>query len=172
MRFYLGTHETAWLRLGIGPLFISHRRLVRCATLPRAAAGWALDSGGYSELQLHGRWLTSVDQYIEATRRYAQEIGRLDFAFAMDWMCEPTTLARTGLTVKEHQLRTVANFVELRQRAPDLPFVPVLQGWRLTDYERCAALYAAEGIDLARETRVGVGSICSRQGSRQVEDIL
>jgi hypothetical protein len=172
MRFYLGTHETGWLRLGIGPLFVSHRRLARCATLPRAAAGWALDSGGYSELQLHGRWLTSVDQYIEATRRYAQEIGRLEFAFSMDWMCEPATLARTGLTVKEHQRRTVANFVELRQRAPDLPFAPVLQGWRLTDYERCAALYSAEGIDLARESRVGVGSICSRQGSRQVEDIL
>jgi hypothetical protein len=172
MRFYLGTHETGWLRLGIGPLFISHRRLSRCARLPRAAAGWALDSGGYSELQLHGRWLTNVDQYIAATRRYAQEVGRLEFAFSMDWMCEPATLARTGLTVKEHQRRTVANFVELRERAPDLPFVPVLQGWRLMDYERCASLYAAEGIDLSREPRVGVGSICSRQGSREVEDIL
>ncbi len=172
MKFYLGTHETSWLGLGLGPLFLSHRRLARRASLPRAAAGWALDSGGFSELGLHGRWKTSVDQYIEATRRYAQEIGRLEFAFSMDWMCEPATLARTGLTVKEHQRRTVANFVELRQRAPDLHFAPVLQGWRLTDYERCAALYAAEGIDLADEPRVGVGSICSRQGSREVEDIL
>lgn len=172
MKFYLGTHETNWLTLGLGPLFISHRRLARRARLPRAEAGWALDSGGFSELRLHGRWQISVDQYIEATRRYAEEIGRLEFAFAMDWMCEPATLARTGLTVKEHQRRTVANFVELRQRAPDLPFAPVLQGWHLTNYERCAALYAAEGIDLAGEPRVGVGSICSRQGTRQVDDIL
>jgi hypothetical protein len=172
MKFYLGTHETSWLTLGLGPLFISHRRLARRVRLPRAAAGWALDSGGFSELKLYGHWRTGVDQYIEATRRYAKEIGRLEFACSMDWMCDPTTLARTGLNVREHQRRTVENFVELRQRAPDLPFVPILQGWRLNDYERCAALYAAEGVDLNREPRVGVGSICSRQGSPEVEDIL
>jgi len=48
----------------------------------------------------------------------------------------------------------------------------VLQGWRQADYERCVALYHAEGVDLAREPRVGVGSICSRQGTTVVQDIL
>jgi hypothetical protein len=170
--FYLGTHQVNWLGLDIGPLFVSHRRLARRVKLPRATHRWALDSGGFTELHLHGRWLTSVTDYIEATRRYAQEIGRLEFAFAMDWMCEPAVLKRTGLTVQEHQRRTVANFIELRRRAPDLPFAPVLQGWRPGDYERCAELYRVEGVDLTREPRVGVGSICSRQGTREVHDIL
>lgn len=40
-------------------------------------------------------------------------------------------LARTGLTVREHQERTIANFLELRRIAPGLPFIPVLQGWAL-----------------------------------------
>ena len=99
---------------GSGPLFISHRRLARQAKLPRASARWALDSGGFSELSLHGRWVTTVEQYIEATRRYAQEIGRLEFAFAMDWVCHPDVLTRTGLTIQEHQRRTVANFLNPR----------------------------------------------------------
>ena len=46
----------------------------------------------------------------------------------MDWMCEPAMLARTGLTVAEHQAGTVANYLELRAAAPELPFIPVLQG--------------------------------------------
>ena len=46
-------------------------------------------------------------------------------------MCEPFMLAKTGLTVAEHQARTVANYLELRSLAPELPFVPVLQGWSL-----------------------------------------
>ncbi|HEV3072130.1 MAG TPA: hypothetical protein VGY76_11985 [Solirubrobacteraceae bacterium] len=172
LTFFLGTHEVGWLERGIGPLFVSHRRLKRRARLPRAAAPWALDSGGFTELRLHGGWQTSVDEYLEATRRYTQEIGGLQFAFSMDWMCEPAILRRTGLTIQEHQRRTVANFAELRGRAPDLPFAPVLQGWRLADYARCADLYHAWGFDLTREPRVGVGSICTRQGTPEVENIL
>lgn len=170
--FFLGTHEVGWLERGVGPLFVSHRRLKRRARLPRATAPWALDSGGFTELRLHGGWQTSVDEYLEATRRYAQEVGGLQFAFSMDWMCEPAILKRTGLTIYEHQRRTVANFAELRGRAPDLPFAPVLQGWRISDYVRCAELYRAWGFDLTREPRVGVGSICTRQGTPEVEKIL
>ncbi len=49
-------------------------------------------------------------------------------------MCEPQIVARTGLSVREHQERTVANYLTLRSIAPDLPFIPVLQGWRIADY--------------------------------------
>jgi hypothetical protein len=170
--FYLGTHEVNWLGRDVGPLFISHRRLARRVKLPRARGRWALDSGGFTELRLHGRWSFTVAEYIAATRRYAEEIGRMDFAAAMDWMCDPAVLSRTGLTVSEHQRRTVGNFLDLRDRAPELPFAPVLQGWRQSDYERCVALYHAAGVDLSREPCVGVGSIASRQGSREVQDIL
>ena len=38
-----------------------------------------------------------------------------------DRMCEPEQLAITGLTVEEHQRRTVDNFVELRDLAPGPP---------------------------------------------------
>lgn len=62
--------------------------------------------------------------------------------------------------------------VELRERAPELPYIPVLQGWTCADYERYVALYQAHGIDLAREPRVGVGSICRRQATGEVKEII
>ena len=61
--------------------------------------------------------------YAEAVRRYRDEIGQLAFASQQDWMCEPFMLQKTGLTIEEHQRRTVNNFLELQSIAPDLPWL-------------------------------------------------
>lgn len=172
MRFYLGTHHPAWLgRLDV-PLFVSHRRLKGRRTFPRALAGWALDSGGFSELSLHGKWVTSADEYIDSCRRYRDEVGSMDWAAPMDWMCEPVMLAKTGLTVEAHQALTVENFTFLRTEAPDVPYIPVLQGWTIGDYLACIDRYARAGVDLAVEPVVGVGSVCRRQGAAQIATIF
>lgn len=161
--FYLGTHQPAWLATARVPLFVSRRRLAKRKRLPRAAQRWALDSGGFSELQLHGRWITSARQYVAEVRRYRDEIGLLDFAAPQDWMCEPKMLAKTGLSVEQHQQRTLDNYRELCALAPDLPWIPVLQGWSLGQYWRHAEQYDAAGVDLAALPLVGVGSVCRRQ---------
>jgi hypothetical protein len=134
VNFYLGTHHPHWLERATFPLFVSHRPLAPRRRLPRARIPWALDSGGFTELSLHGRWQTSAAEYVAAVRRYRDEIGGLEWAAPQDWMCEPFMLVKTGLTVAEHQARTVANYLELHSLAPELPFVPVLQGWSLGDY--------------------------------------
>jgi len=169
VEFWLGTHEPAWLgRLNV-PLFVSHRRLARRRSLPRAIGSWALDSGGFTELSMHGGWRTPREAYVEAVARYSEEIGKLAWAAPMDWMCEPIMLATTGLSVREHQERTVVNYLELRDRGP---FVPVLQGWTLTDYERCVGLYEEAGVDLATLPLVGLGSVCRRQHSWEIGTIV
>ena len=160
--FYVGCPAPAWLERTTIPLFVSHVRLRGRRSLPRAAGRWALDSGGFSEIAKHGRWTVTPAEYVAAVRRYRDEIGGLDWAAPQDWMCEPDMLAKTGLTVEEHQRRTVANFVELRELAPDLPIIPVVQGWTPRSYQRCVELYAAAGVDLAAQPRVGVGSVCRR----------
>ena len=163
--FYLGTHQPAWLATAGVPLFISHRRLTGRRTLPRAGAPWALDSGGYSELSLYGEWRTTAWQYVAAVRRYRDEIGRLQWAAPRDHMCEPDILARTGRTVAEHQRLTTADFIELRSVAPDLPIVPVLQGWCRGDHLHHAEQYERAGVDLSAYPVVGVGSVCRRQNT-------
>lgn len=168
MQFYLGTPEPSWLTRAGVPLFLSRRRLVRLRQLPRATAPWALDSGGFSELTLFGAWQTSPAQYVSEVRRFAAEVGGLEWAAIQDWMCEPFMLKRTGLTVKEHQARTLASWLDLTALAPELPWVPVLQGWRLDDYRRHAEAYARAGVELVTRDLVGLGSVCSRQDAEGV----
>jgi hypothetical protein len=169
--FFLGTHQPGWLaRLDV-PLMVSHRTLRTRHTLPRAAGRWALDSGGFTELALHGRWQTTPAAYADAVARYQAEIGRLAWAAPQDWMCEPAMLARTGLTVAEHQARTVDNYCRLRQLAPGLPVIPVVQGWDLPSYLACVDRYAANGVDLTAVPLVGLGSVCRRQASGEIAAI-
>ena len=170
--FYLGTHHPDWLGRAAVPLFVSRNRLAGRRSFPRATARWALDSGGFTQLSLHGRWTISAAQYAREARLYSQEIGRLDFAAPQDWMCEPWILQKTGLSVHEHQRRTVSNFLELQDLAPDLPWIPVLQGWAVHDYWRHADMYGAAGVDLKDRPLVGVGTVCRRQATAPVGRIL
>jgi len=170
--FYLGTHQPHWLWTARFPLFVSHRQLARRRSLRPATCRWAVDSGGFTELSLHGRWITTATEYADAVDRYSRQLGRPDFAAPQDWMCEPGILARTGLTVREHQDRTVASYLELRALAPHLPFIPVVQGWQLADYLACVELYRAAGVDLARVPLTGLGSVCRRQSTGQIAVIV
>lgn len=174
LRFYLGTHRPTWLwTVHDIPLFISHRVLRdRKTPFPRATTPWALDSGGFTELNLYGEWHTTPEEYVTAVRRYDNELGHLEWASPQDWMCEPWVVAKTGLTVAEHQRRTVDNYLELTTLAPDLGFIPVLQGWEFNDYLRHADAYTDAGVDLATVPLVGVGSVCRRQATGQIAAIF
>ena len=174
--FYLGSHMPHWLGLPAVavPLFVSDRRLRGRRTLPRANTVWALDSGGFTELSRYGTWETgpSPAAYVAQVRRYRDQIGRLTWAAPQDWMCEPGILAKTGLTVAAHQHHTVVNYLRLRDLAPELPIIPVVQGWSTGDYLRCVDRYAAHGVDLTSAPLVGVGSVCRRQSTVEVQEIL
>jgi hypothetical protein len=69
---------------------------------------------GFSELSLYGGWPTTATEYVVAVKRYDREIGNLEWAAGQDMMTEDVMLARTGLTILDHQRATVANFVELQ----------------------------------------------------------
>jgi hypothetical protein len=159
---YLGAPEPVWLeRPGPHPWMVSAARLRRVKRPYVAAAPWALDSGAFSELAAHGRWTVTAEQYAGEVAR-ARSFGGLVFCGQQDWMCEPFMLAKTGLTVAEHQARTVANFVELRGLGVG-EAIPTLQGWTVAEYERHADRFAAAGVDLASEPLVGLGSVCRRR---------
>lgn len=169
MRFYLGTHKPGWLEHLEVPLFVSRRSLTVRVRLPRARTAWALDSGAFTELKDRGRWELPVADYVAEVERYATEIGGLEWAAPMDYMCEPEMLERTGLTVRDHQELTVANYLELRGRGP---FIPVLQGWTPAEYLECLELYAAAGVDLRSEPLVGLGTVCRRQGTGEIASLV
>src|SRR4051812_37693952 len=107
MQFYLGTHQPHWLQRTETPLFVSRRRLVERKKPTRALGPWALDSGGFTELSLHGQWQTEARQYAAEVRRWHDEVGNLQWAAVQDWMCEPLIRAMTGKSVREHQELTL-----------------------------------------------------------------
>lgn len=174
MFFHLGTHMPHWLALVDAPLFVSHRRLIRRRTFPRARQPWALDSGAFSEVALHGEFLTMPADYVTAVRRYATEIGQMMWAAPQDHMCEPFVLRKSRLasTVQDAQRWTIENYRELRELAADLPIIPVLQGQTLDDYRAHVDAYSAAGIDLTAEPLVGLGSICRRQATDDIATLI
>lgn len=196
--FFLGTHAANWLwAVEDVPLFVSYRRLKRRKTpFPRATTRWAMDSGGFTELsnppegspqtvwhdcpnnlpipevRWPHRWQVTPEEYVANVRRFANELGNLQWAAPQDWMCEPWILRDTGLTVEEHQRRTIHNGMLLREIGSDLPFIYAVQGWTVSDYHRHIDMYAEAGIDLTKEPIVGVGSVCRRESTAEAEAIF
>ena len=179
LTFYLGTHQPQWLSRTTARLFVSHRRLRDRKTLPKKldGGGYAVDSGGFTELSMFGTWTVTPEEYVAAVARYDSEIGWMDWAAPQDWMCEPFITAKTGLTVAEHQRRTVENFARLTELWPEYsddecPFMPVLQGWTLDDYLTCWRMYEDAGIDPRNFETVGLGSVCRRQATSEIAQIV
>jgi len=171
MKFYLGTHVLNHLERTDVPLFISRRAFDKRKSALDAMGNWALDSGGFSELRLHGKWTLTAEEYIARVNHIDRTPGLL-WAAQQDWMCEPVMLEKTGLTVREHQRRTVDNFLELRTLDCDVPIIPVLQGYSMDEYKNCFEMFEASGVDLRSEPLVGLGSVCRRQNSDDIQRIV
>jgi len=171
MTFYLGTHESHWLKDLDVPLFVSKRRLDRVKTPPVAIHRWAMDSGGFTELHKYGGWETTSAEYADSVKYYIKETGMMDWAAPQDWMCEASALRATGLSVKEHQIRTVKNFLELRDILGYM-VIPVLQGWSRDSYLECEEMYDKAGVDLNVEPVIGLGSVCRRNAGVEITQII
>jgi hypothetical protein len=130
---------------------------------------WILDSGAFTEISTHGRYRHSVDEYCEQIARWSQ-CGNLLIAVAQDYMCEPFILERTGLTIADHQRLTIERYDALVALRPPVPIMPVLQGFKVSDYLSHLQQY---GDRLSVGAWVGVGSVCRRNGNpEEIADIL
>jgi hypothetical protein len=158
-QFFVGLHQPS-----DAPHFarclISVNRL-RTRTSRFGAQCWILDSGAFTELSTHGHYRHGVAEYGEQVRRWAED-PTLVAAVAQDYMCEPFIIAKTGLSIAEHQDRTIERYDQLLTIAPDAPLMPVIQGYAPEDYAHHTATY---GRRIAPAAWVGVGSICKRNGT-------
>lgn len=167
MKFYLGIWQPAHARK-IDRFFFSFRRLRgRKSPLCENGSDWIMDSGGFNEIRQHGEYTFSVDEYLESVELHQP------VAFAvMDWMCEPIMLEKTGLSIQEHQERTIESWQTIRslwdgQRSE---IMPILQGWTPDDYAKHAQMYLAAGTP--HDGYFGVGSVCTRQGTPTINAVL
>lgn len=157
-RFYVGLHQPSDAQ-HFDLAFVSVNRL-RNRKSPFKVGRWIMDSGAFTEVSTHGGYRHSVVEYADQIRRWAGN-GQLEAAVAQDYMCEPWIVAKTGLSVEEHQRLTIERYDALVAENLPVPLLPVLQGYRPTDYVRHLRAY---GDRLRPGMWVGVGSVCKRNG--------
>lgn len=157
MIFYVGLHQPSDGR-HFERACISVNRLERRISPVRCKI--MLDSGAFTELLNHGRYRSSVREYAAKIRRLWSKAD-IEIAVAQDYMCEPIMLARTGLTIEDHQRLTISRYDALMAERVLVPIMPVLQGYSPQDYVRHVDMY---GRRLKHGAWVGVGSVCKRQG--------
>lgn len=160
MIFYLGTHVLGHAK-EFERTFISVNR-IRNRRSDFVVKDWILDSGAFTEISKFGHYRSPVTEYAQQVNRWST-CGNLELAVTQDYMCEPFILAKTGLTVQQHQHLTIERYDTLLGLT-QTPIMPVLQGYVPEDYVRHLALY---GERLKQGQRVGVGSICKRNGNPQ-----
>lgn len=171
--FYLGSHVVNHIEKTDVPLFLSYRQLRKRKKKPfEQIAEVCVDSGGFSELNLFGEWTITPEEYSTDLLRLKDLGLKIKWAAQQDWMCEPFVLEKTGLTIDEHQDRTVENLHRLRALNDGIKYIPVLQGYDLQDYYNHFEKFEASGIDLRSEEVVGIGSVCRRQSTKEIEKIF
>jgi len=154
MKFYLGTHMPSFVMKVNIPWFVSITRLIRRRS--KIEGDWIMDSGGFTQISRHGRYTISEQQYLDVI-----DFQQPQMAFCQDWMCEAEILKKTGLTVKDHQDKTLENYLTLSTFTDRIR--PVLQGWWPQDYVRHLRDYKKAGVNIHQ--LFGVGTVCSRNGS-------
>lgn len=137
--------------------FISVHRLAKRKS-DFVVGDWIMDSGAFSTIQTHGGYPEPPEAYAAQIERWSR-CGRMRAAVTQDFMCEPHMLARTGLSVEQHQALTIERYDALLPLVHSTYLMPVLQGYDPEDYRRHVRAYGAR---LAPGAWVGVGSICKR----------
>ncbi len=168
MKFYIGLHQPSDAQ-HFERAFISVNR-IRRRKKAIGSKSWIMDSGAFTEVATHGGYRSSVAEYATEINRWANDPS-LVAVVAQDYMCEPFIVAKTGLSVEEHQRLTIERYDALVKLVdPRVYVMPVLQGYTVADYLRHLEMY---GDRLRPEAYVGVGSICKRNTDiRQIEEIL
>lgn len=152
------------------PIMCSDLRLKRVAKLKRAGSTVMIDSGSFT-IHDHGKEFDPPAQYADRVRGYMAEMGGVVSAAIYGEMCEEQIIVKTGRTIEQNQKMTVESYCTLSQIAPEVPWLAELQGWREEDYNRCADMYEASGVDLTALPRVGLGTICRREGTEEARRI-
>lgn len=157
-RFFVGLHQPSDAHR-FGDACISINRL-RSRQKPVGAKAVLVDSGAFTELFNHGRYRHTVAEYAADLRRiHDKGIATISAAVAQDYMCEPFIVAKTGLSIPEHQRLTIQRYDALTAENLPFPIMPVLQGFAPDDYVRHLKAY---GDRLTTGMWVGVGSVCKR----------
>jgi len=130
--------------------------------IPNSTERLFLDSGGYSFFIKWGKYPFSVEEYVSFANQIQDEYPLTEVAI-MDYACEPD-INRTNLkTNKERIDSTIQNALSCIDYEPNLPWVPIVQGYTLQEYRYCLDQYKEVGLYDDDFHLWAIGSLCARK---------
>jgi hypothetical protein len=141
--------------------------------LPDHITERAADSGGFVATFKWGDYRYTPTQYADWLATFGPQ-----WAATMDYCCEPEVVG--GGLVRERQDRTTAMAYRFWQeyRAAPWAWVPTVQGWEISDYQRHARELAPLINEMsahygpASAFRVGIGTLCRRASARMIRQVV
>lgn len=163
MKFYVGVSSTSHIKyVPYRFLFSVSRLLDRKSKINTFGKEWILDSGGFTQLLLNGKYTFTIEDYIEIVKLQEPNIF-----VSMDWMCEPWILKKTCKTIKDHLTFTVNNHIKIKELYNgSSKLMGVVQGYNKDDYLTHVDMLKEHGLI---EEYMGIGTLCRRQST---DDIL
>jgi len=122
-------------------------------------ASMCVDSGGFTAAKRWGHYPWDYEQYADFVRAVSRDTP-LDFCAVMDYACEPAVDRSVYRTNRERIKATIRNEAACKEAAPDLPWLPVLQGDSLE--ERVFDLAMRLRVGMLPTAYAGIGSLCGR----------
>ena len=129
--------------------------------LPEGVERVILDSGGYAFFSRWGEYPFTIEKYIELAH-YIKDTHPLYKAAILDYPCEPDINRSQVMSNEDRIEKTIANAIECYDTDDSLPWLPVIQGYTVSEYLHCIDLYDDYGVT---SDYWAIGSICSRKGA-------
>ena len=144
------------------------KRFMIQRTPPGHVSSISIDSGGFTAAQRWGEYPWTVEEYVEFIRKSSENV-RLDFCAVMDYACEPDVNRTVNPTNIDRIKATVENEALCIAAAPDLPWLPVLQGDNLSEREFDIEYRAKNNVEI--KPYMGIGSVCKR-GAKKAREVV
>ena len=148
--------------ISAGSMFNKKKLRLNRGMIPDSTKRLFLDSGGYSFFTRWGEYPFSVEEYTTFANMVQDDYPLTEVAI-LDYPCEPNTNRSLLQSNKERIDKTIQNTLECIDYDPNLPWVPVIQGYTLQEYLYCLEEYEKHNLPYDDFDLWAIGSLCARK---------
>lgn len=155
--------------ISAGTMYNKGKLSINRGMIPDTVKRLFVDSGGYSMFRKWGNFPFTTDEYIDFVDLLMDDYPVTEVA-TMDLPCEPSVNRHTFRTNIDRIKRTIEYADELLEN-PNIPWVPVVQGYTLNEYKACVNLLNGNAGAMSAKTWA-IGTLCARKKTGGIRNIV